>query len=148
MVTKILGESRCLRADTGRRRAMRAGLDKIRVTQMYERMEGSGITTNHIKIGMNGHKVTRTLIWLQIGSESHSSSLCTQLISPESIRCNIEHRVESLWELNRSQTRNNNLVSKWKTGKMKLSFLYICHLGSRDIDRGPGLLTLTTSGLM
>ena len=62
MVTKILGESRCLRSDTGRRRAMRAGLDKIRVTQMYERMEGSGITTNHIKIGMNGHKVTRTLI--------------------------------------------------------------------------------------
>ena len=64
MVTKMLGVSRNqdVWSDTGRRRAMRAGLDKIRVTQMYGRKEGSGITTNHIKIGMNGHKVTRTLI--------------------------------------------------------------------------------------
>lgn len=148
MVTKILGESRCLRSDTGRRRAMRAGLDKIRVTQMYERMEGSGITTNHIKIGMNGHKVTRTLIWLQIGSESHSNSLCTQLISPESIRCNIEHRVESYESWTGPRLETIALELKWKTGKMKPSFLYICHLGRRDIDRGPGFLTLTTSGLM
>ena len=147
-------DPRCIKmSDSDRGRGMRAGHDKIWVTQMYGWTEGSGITTNRIKIGMNGHKVTRTLIWLQIGSQSHSNSLCThplnsQLISRESIRCDtgrwkVYERVDKDWDSRqwRINAEPIDKVEKWRD-EIKFSqrsdFFIAWHLG-RDIDREPGL---------